>query len=134
MMTSKFVSHVWQLNIGEGRSNMILPMLCVAIAYGHQLLRIMVLHSLVPLYVEHIRESLGVLLGRRLYLLPFDRQRPVTKESVAAMLQQLQECRVLGGTLLMTPEATLSLQLKLRECCLQAADSIDHYELARHFA
>ena len=83
---------------------------------------------------------------RRLYLLPFDRSKQISEQSVRAMSAQLQECRLLalqcrgqrlilirctfrwqraistlrklGGVLLMTEEAVKSLQLKLRECCL----------------
>ena len=46
MLGKSFDKKVLQLNMGEGKSKVILPLLCAAAADGKELLRVIVLHPL----------------------------------------------------------------------------------------
>ncbi|CAJ1365171.1 unnamed protein product [Effrenium voratum] len=105
--------------MGEGKSKVILPLLCASVADGSQLVRVVLLRSLLDSSIDHLRNVLGGMLGRRVYVLHFDRTNIITEESVHALMSQLRECRRTGSVLLMAEESTRSLQLKLRECCLK---------------
>eukprot|EP00887_Chlorella_sp_A99_P004660 scaffold4.g4660.t1 len=105
-----------QLNMGEGKTRVILPMLVLHWANGSELVR---LHFLPPLLEEgyaHLHSTLcASALGRKLFVLPFHRDVKVTKSVVEAMRSALTYCQQEGGVLLTTPERRLSLLLKRQE-------------------
>ena len=100
-----------QLNMGEGKTSVIIPLLVSALANREQLCRLIVLKPLAKQMESILKKCLGGLSGRRTYIIPFSRE---TKTSVA-LLEQIttlhEECLSTGGVLLTQPEHLLSFKL-----------------------
>ena len=100
-----------QLNMGEGKTSVIIPLIVSALANGSQLCRLIVLKPLAKQMEGILKKCLGGLPGRRTYIIPFSRE---TKTSVA-LLEQIsilhKECLSTGGVLLSQPEHLLSFKL-----------------------
>ncbi|GLC49187.1 thioredoxin-disulfide reductase [Pleodorina starrii] len=105
-----------QLNMGEGKTRVILPMLALHWADGSQVVRLNLLSTLLDEAYGHLHGTLcaGV-LGRKLFTLPFHRGVELTGERVKAMRASMEHCKQEGGLLLVAPEHRLSLQLKRLE-------------------
>ncbi|GLC35571.1 thioredoxin-disulfide reductase [Pleodorina starrii] len=105
-----------QLNMGEGKTRVILPMLALRWADGTQVVRLNLLSTLLDEAYGHLHGTLcaGV-LGRKLFTLPFHRGVELTGKRVKAMRASMEHCKQEGGLLLVAPEHRLSLQLKRLE-------------------
>lgn len=110
---------VLQLNMGEGKSKVIVPILCSILANGQTLVRVNVLSSLFHEVHSYLKLALGNMLGKRIYVFPFRRNVSLNSNTMEVMRSQLEECRAQGGIILSTPEHRLSLQLKYREVLWQ---------------
>ncbi len=123
-----------QLNMGEGKSRVIVPMLCAFFARhgGESYLTLNVLHSQLAEVDEYLWRVLGDLLNKRIYHLPFNRSIPVHGEKI---LTSVLECKKVGGVLLVCPEHRLSLKLKLMEmsCSSGSEDDANRATLAEVF-
>ena len=102
-----------QLNMGEGKTRIILPMLILHWANREQIVRLCIL---APLLTEafdflHLKLSAGV-LGRKICLLPFNREVEVDEERLGAIHATLERCSEVGGLLMVAREHRLSLDLK----------------------
>ncbi len=111
---------VLQLNMGEGKSKVIVPILCSVLANGQTLVRVNVLPSLFHEVHNYLKLALGNMLGKRIYLFPFQRNVPLTPPAMDELRRQFEECKLHGGIILSTPEHRLSMQLKYREVLRQA--------------
>ncbi|CAM9858519.1 unnamed protein product [Ectocarpus sp. 6 AP-2014] len=105
-----------QLNMGEGKTRVILPLLLLHWATPSDNAAVVRLHFLSALIAEayeFLHHALtGSLLGRRLFLMPFNRDVQLTLEGAHAMRGTLDRCRREGGAVLVTPEHRQSLYLK----------------------
>ena len=113
-----------QLNMGEGKTRVILPML---ILHGLQNVHsnvkppdsIFRLHVLSPLLSEAYnyfqRTLTASLMCRRIYELPFNRDVLLDPGKVRTMIQSLKSCQQLRGVVFIAPEHRLSLDLKWHE-------------------
>lgn len=102
---------VMQLNMGEGKSSVIIPMLACALADGSKLARCVVLKPLARQMEHLLTRRLGGLVGRRLYYAPFSRKTSLTSD-VARQLEDIyRECKDARGILLIQPEHILSFKL-----------------------
>jgi len=100
---------VVQLNMGEGKSSLIAPIVAAKLANGCQLVRIVVAKPQAKQMAEMIVSKLGGLLHRRVYYMPFSRAIKIfDAKDIEAMLH---ECMATGGVLLVQPEHILSFQL-----------------------
>lgn len=118
---------VVQLNMGEGKTRVILPMLILHWAgKGDQrLLRITALTSLINELFDFLHRHLcASVLQRKVFLLPFHRDVLLTVEDVKVMISSMKFCSRSGGVLLVAPEHRLSLQLKWHELRLQGEDTL----------
>eukprot|EP01114_Cavostelium_apophysatum_P014761 TRINITY_DN3907_c0_g1_i1.p1 TRINITY_DN3907_c0_g1~~TRINITY_DN3907_c0_g1_i1.p1 ORF type:complete len:3214 (-),score=676.59 TRINITY_DN3907_c0_g1_i1:917-10525(-) len=106
---------VLQLNMGEGKSRVIIPVLSAFFADGERLARINVLASQVGEVQNYLHRVLGDLLGKRVFVFPFQRLVKLTKKKLLKLRSELQRCRTQGGIILTTPEHRLSLLLKWTE-------------------
>lgn len=110
---------VLQLNMGEGKSKVIVPILCSILADGKTLVRVNVLSSLFHEVHSYLKQALGNMLGKRIYAFPFRRNVTLSTRAMTALRDQFEECKMHGGIILSTPEHRLSLQLKYREVLWQ---------------
>ena len=100
-----------QLNMGEGKSSVIVPIVVAALADGAQLVRVIVPKALTAQMFHLLVDRLGGLVNRRIYLLPFSRSLKVNRQKVAALREVMLECMKERGILVMQPEYILSLKL-----------------------
>ncbi|CAM9452387.1 unnamed protein product [Ectocarpus fasciculatus] len=105
-----------QLNMGEGKTRVILPLLLLHWATPSddaEVVRLHFLSALIAEAYEFLHHTLtGSLLGRRLFLMPFNRDVQLTLEGAHVMHGTLDRCRREGGAVLVTPEHRQSLYLK----------------------
>ncbi|KKA26292.1 hypothetical protein TD95_001760 [Thielaviopsis punctulata] len=102
---------VTQLNMGEGKSSVIVPVVSCALANGSRLVCVLVGKPQAPQMLETLCGKLGGLVDRRIYQLPYTRGINSSVEGVKEIFEMLQECQRNGGILLVQPEHLLSLKL-----------------------
>lgn len=109
--SSKNNNFVMQLNMGEGKSSVIIPMLACALADGSQLTRCVVLKPLARGMEHLLTRRLGGLVARRVYYAPFSRKTLLTSEVASHLEEIYHECKDARGILLIQPEHILSFKL-----------------------
>ena len=100
-----------QLNMGEGKSSVIVPIVVTVLADGAQLVRVIVPKALTAQMFHLLADRLGGLVNRRIYFIPFSRSLEVDHQKVAALRAVLSECMKERGILVVQPEHILSLKL-----------------------
>ncbi|KAJ7483151.1 hypothetical protein FB451DRAFT_1084291 [Mycena latifolia] len=101
-----------QLNMGEGKSSVIVPIISASLADGEQLVRVIVLKPLATQMFQLLKQRLCGLVHRRLFYLPFSRDiQPMDPVQIEKIADLLKECARVGGILLCQPEHILSFQL-----------------------
>ncbi|CAI7605762.1 unnamed protein product [Penicillium glandicola] len=100
-----------QLNMGEGKTSVITPMVGAVLANGHDLLRIIVLKPLLRQSDALLSQRLGGLMNRRIYHIPFSRQTKLSSTTVGQLNSIYQQCRCNRGILIALPEQILSFRL-----------------------
>ena len=100
-----------QLNMGEGKSSVIIPLVAAALADGSRMVRILVLKSLSKQMTHIITRRLGGLVDRKIYYMPFSRGTAVDENTVCHIERMQKECKECGGALLAQPEHVLSFKL-----------------------
>lgn len=104
---------VMQVNIGEGKSSVIIPIVAAALADGNQLVRVIVPKALTVQMVEILVARLGGLVNRPVYHLPFSRTpQHIYHGNIVDDLKKLMlQCMCERGILLIQPEDVVSLRL-----------------------
>ncbi|KAK2031664.1 hypothetical protein LX32DRAFT_584407 [Colletotrichum zoysiae] len=102
---------VMQLNMGEGKSSVIVQMVAAAIADGSHLVRVIVAKPQSKQMFQMMVSKLGGLLNRRVYHMPFSRAVKVGPSEAEAIRAIFQDCMESKGVLLVQPEHLLSFQL-----------------------
>lgn len=100
-----------QLNMGEGKSSVIAPMVAASLADGTRLVRIIVAKPQSKQMTQMLISKLGGLLDRRLFFLPISRSLQIDRSAAHLIDQICCECMESGGVLLVQPEHLLSFQL-----------------------
>ena len=113
MCPSSKENTVLQLNMGEGKSSVIVPIVTAELADGKKLVRVVVLKPLSTQMFRLLVQKLGRLVDRRIYYMPFSRDiTDKMNESTAKQIRTLYEqCMKTGGILLVQPEHLLSYKL-----------------------
>ena len=105
---------VMQVNMGEGKSSVIIPIAAAALADGKQLVRVIVPKALTVQMFELLVSRLGGLTNRRIYHLPFSRTAEydeVIGLQIGGLRKLMPRCMAERGILLVQPEHVLSLKL-----------------------
>ncbi|KAK3987321.1 hypothetical protein QBC44DRAFT_400356 [Cladorrhinum sp. PSN332] len=103
---------VMQLNMGEGKSSVIVPIVAAALANEEQLVRVVVAKPQSKQMIHTLVKALGGLLNRRVIFMPFTRDVILTKAEISVIHNMHTKCMGQGGVLLAQPEHLLSLKLK----------------------
>ncbi|KAF3912496.1 hypothetical protein ABW20_dc0106228 [Dactylellina cionopaga] len=111
MDDSKANNSVMQLNMGEGKSAIIIPAVAAALADTKRLVRSMVLKTLSIQMFQILVRRLSGLCNRRIYFLPLWRSMDRSNAKIQAISEIYQDCMNTGGILLSLPEHVLSFQL-----------------------
>ena len=107
---------VMQLNMGEGKSSVIVPMVVAYLANGVCLVRVLVAKPQSRQMFQMLVTKLGGLLGRRVYHMPIARSLKLGEAEAENIERMCLECMSQGGVLLVQPEHILSLKLMSLEC------------------
>ncbi|KAL8690761.1 MAG: hypothetical protein Q9218_003865 [Villophora microphyllina] len=102
---------VLQMNMGQGKSSVIIPMVAAALAKDENLVRVVVPRSLLLQAAQLLSSRLGGLISRRLKHIPFSRKSPTDQESIKAYHELHRDIKQSQGVLLALPEHLLSFQL-----------------------
>ncbi|EPS45484.1 hypothetical protein H072_529 [Dactylellina haptotyla CBS 200.50] len=102
---------VMQLNMGEGKSAIILPAAVAALADSRKLVRSIVLKPLATQMFQILVQRLSGICNRKIYFLPFSRGLSLSVSSVEAIRALYQKCMEEGSILLTLPEHLLSFKL-----------------------
>ena len=108
---------VMQVNMGEGKSSVIIPIAAAALADGKQLVRVVVPKALMVQMFDLLVARLGGLANRPIYHLPFARTPEHDDFGKAINLQGddihelMSQCVAERGILLVQPEHVVSLKL-----------------------
>lgn len=89
---------VMQLNMGEGKTAVIVPIIAAVLANGQQACQITVLKSLFATNLKLYRRYLGGMLNRRLYVFPCRRDMPIAGH-IAQLMNIYEECKEMKGNL-----------------------------------
>ncbi|KAG1837163.1 hypothetical protein DFJ58DRAFT_863227 [Suillus subalutaceus] len=100
-----------QLNMGEGKSYVIVPLAAAALSDGHKLVRVIVLKSLSVQMFQLLVERLSGLAQRRIFYIPFSRALSIDSSKVQIYRDLMQECMDTKGILVVQPDHILSFQL-----------------------
>ncbi|KAK0710370.1 hypothetical protein B0T21DRAFT_454868 [Apiosordaria backusii] len=104
-------SSVMQLNMGEGKSSVIVPIVSTAISDGSCLARVFVAKAQAK-QMEHLLVSvIGGLLNRPTFYLPISRAVRFDDSAISIVARMIQQCKKEGGVLLVQPEHILSFKL-----------------------
>ncbi|KAH8698926.1 hypothetical protein BGW36DRAFT_406791 [Talaromyces proteolyticus] len=102
---------VLQMNMGKGKTSIIIPMIASALADGQTLSRIMVPKALLSQTAQILQARLGGLLGREITHIPFSRRTPTTTEIISEYRNLHKETLLNSGVILAVPEHVLSFKL-----------------------
>lgn len=100
-----------QLNMGEGKSSVIVPIVSAALADGKKLVRVVVLKPLSGQMFRLLVQKLSGLANRRIFFMPFSRSVILDAEKARLVRELYEECMQIGGILLIQPEHMLSFKL-----------------------
>ncbi|KDQ56360.1 hypothetical protein JAAARDRAFT_70670 [Jaapia argillacea MUCL 33604] len=102
---------VLQLNMGEGKSSVIVPMVATSLADGTKLTRIVVLKALANQMFQLLVERLSGLTNRQIFYMPFSRSLRVGSRQVQHIQDLYEHCLRVNGVLVVQPEHILSFKL-----------------------
>ncbi|KAK6338590.1 hypothetical protein TWF730_002651 [Orbilia blumenaviensis] len=124
MDDSKSNNAVMQLNMGEGKSAVIVPAVAAALADTKKLVRSIVPKPLSDEMFEILVRRLGGLCDRRVYYLPFWRNMDLSKERIETIRNFYEDCMKSGAIILTLPEHILSFKLMGVEKIIQEQQEI----------
>ncbi|KAG8802470.1 hypothetical protein FRC17_006412, partial [Serendipita sp. 399] len=104
-------NRVLQLNMGEGKSSVIVPIVAASVANGDALCRVIVPRAQTKQQLYRLRWTMTDLCNRRIVRLPFNRNTPVDNKAAASLLRLLETSNLKGDIWLAEPEQLLSLSL-----------------------
>ncbi|KAF2170452.1 hypothetical protein M409DRAFT_51492 [Zasmidium cellare ATCC 36951] len=117
-------NEVLQLNMGEGKSSVIVPMAAANLADGSQLVRVLVAKPQSKQMAQMLISKVGGLVNRRVYYMPFSRSLPLTTPIVESVSAMVRECKDTGGILLVQPEHILSFKLMGLGCYIDGMEDV----------
>ncbi|KAM3526097.1 hypothetical protein MY4038_007001 [Beauveria bassiana] len=102
---------VMQLNMGEGKSSIIIPILSASLAQGKTLVRVFAGRHQSKQMMDTLITALSGLMDRPVFCMPFNRDSKLSPKSIIKVKESLLDCVNTGGVLLLQPEHHLSLLL-----------------------
>ncbi|KAG1857715.1 hypothetical protein DFJ58DRAFT_878168 [Suillus subalutaceus] len=110
-----------QLHMGEGKSSVIVPICCTALADSNNLVRVVVLKPLAVQMFQLLVERLSGLTNRRIFHLPFSRSLRIT----SSIQSFFEECKDVRGILVALPDHILSFKMMAVEQQLSRANTVE---------
>ncbi|KIM20543.1 hypothetical protein M408DRAFT_130638 [Serendipita vermifera MAFF 305830] len=116
---------VTQLNMGEGKSSVIVPVAAATLANTTQLVRVIVLKPQSKLQLDLLRRRVARLVDRRIIYLPFSRDLNPDSTIVSKISHVLDACLAEGGIWLCQPEHVCSFKLLGLDLAMRGTKSLD---------
>ncbi|KAJ6436610.1 putative 115 kDa protein in type-1 retrotransposable element R1DM [Purpureocillium lavendulum] len=113
------LSAVMQLNMGEGKSSVIVPTIAAALADGSRLVKVVVAKPQSRQMLDVLASKLGGLMNRRIYRMPFSRSVKLDVPQVHILTEIYKRCVSDGGVMIVQPEHVLSFQLLTVETAIR---------------
>ena len=111
-MISPSSNSIYQLNMGKGKSSVIIPMITVLLADSKDTLaRVIVPRNLLNQMGQILQDRLGKLLGREIVHCPFSRRNSTKMDTVRAFFSNHKRMLSSAGVVLAVPEMILSFKL-----------------------
>ncbi|KAI0595401.1 hypothetical protein F4775DRAFT_605075 [Biscogniauxia sp. FL1348] len=123
---------VMQLNMGEGKSSVIVPIVAAHLADGNKLVRVIVAKPQAKELLRTLISKLGGLMDHQIYHMPFSRSLKLGPSDANTVLDLSKQCVQRGGILLVQPEHLLSFQLMGIENQLNAREDTGKIILNTH--
>jgi Protein of unknown function (DUF3638) len=105
------LNSIMQLNMGLGKSSVIVPIVAATLANGKKFARVVVLKSLATQMFQLLVKKLGGLINRRIFFLPISRSLPLNAQVAIKIRKIYEKCMKTGGVFLVQPEHLLSFEL-----------------------
>lgn len=121
---------VLQMNMGQGKTSVIMPMVACVLADKRMLTRLLVPKALLSQTAQILQSRLGGLLGREVTHVPFSRRTPTTGQHIQEYRFLHEEMMRNSGIMLAIPENVLSFKL----CGLQRLSDLKSAEASRMVA
>ncbi|KAF8122530.1 hypothetical protein EV363DRAFT_1554095 [Boletus edulis] len=103
---------VTQVNMGEGKTSVIIPICATALADGNQLVRVVVPKALIPQTLQLLTDRLSWLVNKPVYHMTFSRNDAFAAGvDLERMHEFMSKCRDECGIIVTQPEDILSLKL-----------------------
>ncbi|KAL3476021.1 hypothetical protein BJX99DRAFT_258915 [Aspergillus californicus] len=102
---------VLQMNMGQGKTSMVIPMVACILADGEMLTRVIVPRPLLSQTAGILQTRLGGLLGKELTYVPFSRRTPTLPAHVQTYRELHEDILHGAGILLEIPENILAFRL-----------------------
>jgi hypothetical protein len=116
-----------QLNMGEGKSSVIVPLVSSTLANGSCLVRVVTLKPLSNQMLELLIGRLSGLASRPIFYMPFSRNLKINTSVVQKIGALYKQCVADGGILVTQPEHILSQKLMCIDTLLESHS--DHEDL-----
>jgi hypothetical protein len=100
-----------QLNMGEGKSSVIVPLVVSTLANGSELVRVVTLKPLASQMFQVLVSRLSGLSNRPIFYVPISRSLRIKSSVVRKIRDLFEQCVKEGGVLVVQPEHILSLKL-----------------------
>lgn len=121
---------VLQMNMGQGKTSLIMPMVACVLADRNMLARLLVPKALLSQTAQILQSRLGGLLGREVTHVPFSRRTPTTPQHIHVYRSLHEEMMQTSGIMLAIPEHVLSFKL----CGLQRLSDLRSAEASQMVA
>ncbi|KAH9169132.1 hypothetical protein EDB89DRAFT_1509576 [Lactarius sanguifluus] len=115
----------FQLNMGEGKSSVIVPLVAATLADGSNLARIVTLKPLSNQMYQVLLSRLSDLADRRIFYVPFSRNLEMSASVVQSISTLYRRCAEEGGVLVVQPEHLLSQKLMCIDTLLASDDDCE---------
>ncbi|RAK87649.1 hypothetical protein BO79DRAFT_246177 [Aspergillus costaricaensis CBS 115574] len=102
---------VLQMNMGQGKTSVIMPMVACALADCNNLVRLLVPKALTAQTAQVLQDRLGGLVGKELMHIPFSRRTPTNLELIGEYRSLHEKMSSKAGIILGVPEHALSFKL-----------------------
>ncbi|KAL2826898.1 hypothetical protein BJY01DRAFT_255875 [Aspergillus pseudoustus] len=116
IMPASKSNSVLQMNMGQGKTSVVTPMVLCALADGKTLVRLVVPESLLLQTAQMIQSRLGDLVGREILHIPFARRSPTLPDSICKYRAFHEETLQRYGIMLTVPQHVLSFRLNGFQC------------------
>ncbi|KAK8175389.1 hypothetical protein IWX90DRAFT_469628 [Phyllosticta citrichinensis] len=102
---------VLQMNMGQGKTSCIMPMVAAVLADSNKLVRVIVPKALLLQTAQTLQARLGNLLGREVRHVPFSRKTPTAIDTIKNFLKIHRDVMECSGIIVALPEHVMSFSL-----------------------